>query len=78
MGISKNPDVMFIFIWIVGVVLLSWAISQIVWEKESFVALVLQVLVEGIFAILRLLFALTLFAILFVVALFKKPPNGKT
>jgi hypothetical protein len=76
MGISKNPDVMYIFIWIVGVVLLSWAISQIVWGKESFVVLILQVLVEGIFAIIRVVVVLILFVILFIVALFKKPPNA--
>jgi hypothetical protein len=65
-----------LLIWLMAVVLLSWAISQIVWGKESYLVLVLQVVVEGIFAIIRVVVVLILFFILFIVALFKKPPNA--
>ena len=68
---------MVLVIWLMAVVLLSWAISQIVFGKESFIALLLQVVWEGLMAILRLVFALLAFVVMFIVTLFKKPPNGK-
>jgi len=61
-----------------AVVLISWAISQIVWGKESFLALILQVVLEGIWAIIRVIVVLYLYVILFIVSLFKPPDNGKT